>query len=157
MSRLTWADLLIEDLSQDQFRDWSAPWVGIITGTVAPAFMTKFGFWFLRRPEGPVEMLDVFSGQLHRAADSYDAFVREVNEQWWQEVYLLSELVYELHQAGKVPGPGQCYALAPHPALGGPNPANGEAVDPRFVLVLDVVVWQSICARSLGLGPEATS
>ena len=68
-------------------------------------------------------------------------------------MYLLSELVLRLHEAGKVPGPGQCYALAPPPALGGPNPANGEAVDPRFVLVVDVAVWQSICAQSVGLGP----
>src|SRR5437763_688889 len=151
MSRLTWADLLIEDITPDQFRAWIAPWAGVVTGTVAPAFLSKFGFWFLRRPAGHVEMLDVFTGQLHRAADSYDEFVREVNEQWWQEVYLLSELVLKLHEAGKVPGPSQCYALAPHPALGGPNPANGEAVDPRFVLVTDVVVWQSICAQSLGL------
>lgn len=100
----------------------------------------------------PVEMLDVFTGRLDRVADTYEAFVREVNEPWWQEVYLLSELVYQLHQAGKVPGPGQCYAL-PHPALGGPNPANGEVLDPRFVLVVDVEVWQAICARSVGLGP----
>jgi hypothetical protein len=97
-------------------------------------------------------LLNVFSGQLEQIADSYDAFIGEVNEQWWQEVYILSKLVYQLHEAGKVPGPGQCYALAPHPALGGPNPVNGDAVDPRFVMLTDVVVWQSICAQFVGLG-----
>ena len=155
MSRLTWPDLLIEDISSEQFRDWLAPWAGVVSGRVAPALLSKFGFWFLRRPEGHVELLDVCTGQLDRAADSYDEFMREVNEPWWQEVYLLSELVLQLHAAGKVPGPGQCYALAPHPALGGPNPANGDAVDPRSVLITDVVVWQSICAQSLGIGPDA--
>jgi hypothetical protein len=155
MSRLTWADLLIDDIAPDQFRDWIEPWAGVVGGTVAPAFLSKFGFWFLRRPAGAVEMLDVFTGQLQPVADSYEAFVREVNEQWWQEVYLLSELVVQLHEAGKVPGPGQCYALAPHPALGGPNPANGEAVDLRFVQVMDVVVWQSLCAQFLGVAPDA--
>mgnify|MGYP006969391880 CR=1 FL=1 len=148
--RLAWADLLIENIGPNQFRDWIAPWSGVVGGRMAPAFMNKFGSWFLRRPEGQVEMLDVFTGQLKRAADTYDAFVREVNEQWWQETYLLSELVYQLHEAGKVSGPGQCYALAPHPALGGPNPANGDVVDPKFVLVTDIPVWQSICAQSLG-------
>ena len=73
-------------------------------------------------------------------------------EQWWQEVYLLSELVYQLHQEAKIPGPGQCYALCPHPALGGPNPANGDAVDPKYVMVMDVTVWESLCAQSLGVG-----
>ena len=155
MSRLTWADLLIDDITPDQFRDWLAPWAGVVGGTVAPAFLSKFGFWFLRRPAGAVEMLDVFTGQLQEVADSYEAFVREVNEQWWQEVYLLSELVLQLHDAGKVPGPGQCYALAPHPALGGPNPAIGEVIDPRFVQVMDVVVWQSLCVQFLGVVADA--
>lgn len=30
-------------------------------------------------------MLDVFTGQLERMADSYEDFIREVNEQWWHE------------------------------------------------------------------------
>ncbi len=87
--------------------------------------------------------------QLERLADTYEEFIREVNEPWWQEAFLLSELVYRLHEAGKIPGPGQCYALAPHPALGGRNPASGEAVDLDFVLVTDISVWQFICAQSL--------
>jgi hypothetical protein len=74
------------------------------------------------------------------------------NEQWWQETYLFSELVLKLHQAEKIPGSGQCYALAPHPALGGPDPFAGDAIDPRFVVVTEVFVWQSICAQSLGVG-----
>jgi hypothetical protein len=147
--RLTWADLLIEDITQDEFQQWMEGWAGVISGRVAPAFMSKFGTWFLRRPEGHVEMLDVFTGTLERMADSYEAFVAEVNEQWWQEAYLLSELVFKLHEAGKVPGPKQCYALAPHPALGGPNPMVGDVVDPRFVMVMDIHVWQSLCAQAV--------
>lgn len=152
MSRLDWSDLLIADITPDEFRDWIAPWSGIVTGRVAPAFLNKFGFWFLRRPEGPVDVLDVFTGELHQAAETYEDFIRDVNEQWWQEVYLLSEQVFELHGAGKVPGPGECYAL-PHPAWGGPNPVNGEKIDPQFVTVMSVRAWQSICAQALGVGP----
>jgi len=151
MTRLTWADLLIDGITPDQFRAWIEPWAGVVAGAGAPAFLNKFGFWFLRRPAGTVEMLDVFTGQLQPVADSYQTLAREVNEQWWQEAYLLSELVLQLHAASKVAGPGQCYALAPHPALGGPNPTSGAAVDPRFVQVMDVKVWQSICAQSLGI------
>lgn len=154
MSRLTWSDLLIEDITPSQFQDWLAPWEGIVAGVVAPALLNKFGSVFLRRPEGHVEMLDVFSGRLARIADTYDAFVRDVNEQWWREIYLLSELVYQLHQAGRVPGPGQCYALVPHPVLGGPNPAYGEAVDPQFVMMMDVGVWQKICGQLFGQAPS---
>jgi len=150
---LTWADLIIEDITPEQFHQWLGPRAGRIGGRVAPAFMSKFGTWFLRRPEGHVGMLDVFTGAVHRMADRYEDFVAEVNQQWWQEVYLLPELVLRLHEAGKVPGPGQCYGLAPHPARGGPNPSNGDTIDPRFVMLLDVAVWQAICAQSVG-GPE---
>ena len=152
MSRLTWDELLVQDIAPEQFRDWLSPWTSIVTGRVAPAFMSKFGFWFLRRPEGQVEMLDVFTGHLERLADTYEDFIGQVNEPWWHEAYLFSELVYQLHQANKVPGPSECYALAPHPALGGPNPSAGDAIEPKFVTVMNVNVWQSICAQSLGVG-----
>ena len=150
MSRLTWSDLIIEDISLEEFQSWIAPWSAVVVGRVAPAFLSRFGFWFLRRPEGQVELLDVFTGELSKLADTYEEFIREVNQQWWQEVYLLSELVDRLHGEGKVPGSRQCYALMPHPRLGGPNPANGEAVDSRYVMVMDVGVWQSLCAQIVG-------
>jgi hypothetical protein len=150
--RLTWADLIIE-VAADDFQRWLVPWSSVIGGRIAPAFMSKFGTWFLRRPEGHVEMFDVFSGEVVRIADSYEQFVAEVNEPWWQESFLLSELVLQLHQQGKVAGAGECYALAPHPALGGPNPLRDEAVDPRFVLVMDIELWQRLCVQSvLGTG-----
>jgi hypothetical protein len=94
-------------------------------------------------------MLDVFTGQVSRVADNYDAFAAEVNDRAWQEVYLLSELVFKLHQEGKVAGTGQCYALVPHPAVGGPNPLAGDAVDTRFVMVMDIGVWQHLCVQSV--------
>ncbi len=150
---LTWTDLLIEDISPEDFRLWIGKWGWLIDGRLAPAFMNKFGSWFLRRPEGHVEMLDVFTGTVERVADSYEDFIAQVNERWWQEFYLLSELVHRLHLAGKVPGPRQCYALAPHPALGGPNPMRNQAVDAQFVMVMDIGVWQSLCSQFVqGLG-----
>jgi hypothetical protein len=153
---LTWADLLIDDISPDDFERWLLPWSPVLGGRVAPAFMSKFGTWFLRRPEGHVEMLDVFTGEVSRVADTYDGFVAQVNDRSWQEVYLLSELVFRLHQGGKVAGPGQCYVLAPHPALGGPNPLAGDSVDTRFVMIMDIGVWQHLCVQSV-LGPGAGS
>ncbi|MDB5388671.1 MAG: hypothetical protein JWM11_4317 [Planctomycetaceae bacterium] len=152
MSRLAWPDLIIESITPERCSDWLAPWTGIASGRVAPVFLNKFGSWFLRRSEGHVEMLDVFTGQLQRIAESYTGFIQEVNEQWWQEFYLHSELVWQLHESDKIPGLGQCYAIAPHPALGGPNPDNGEVVDSKDIIVMDVVVWQSLCAQMLGVG-----
>lgn len=152
--RLTWADLLNTDISADDFERWLLPWSPVIGGRMAPAFMSKFGTWFLRRPEGHVEMLDVFTGEVARVADSYEVFIAEVNDRSWQETYLLSELVFQLHQEAKVAGPGQCYGVAPHPALGGPNPLAGDPVETRYVLVLDSAIWQRLCVQFV-FGSEA--
>lgn len=77
---LTWDDLIIDAIRPEQFRQWIAPWAGVVTGWITPAFLSKFGTWFLRRPEGRVEMLDVFAGAIEKIADSYEAFVAEVNK-----------------------------------------------------------------------------
>jgi hypothetical protein len=132
----TWADLLIEDVTLDDFGRWMSEWGDFIGGQVAPAFMSKFGTWFLRRPQGHVEMLDVFTGGVERMANSYEAFIAEVNQQWWQEVYLLSELVFRLHEVSKIPGPGQ-------------TPMAGQPVDPKFVIVMEIGLWQSLCAQAV--------
>ncbi|MSQ97591.1 MAG: hypothetical protein EXR98_23980 [Gemmataceae bacterium] len=150
--RLAWPDLVIEHISPDDFGAWILEWAGLIEGRIAPAFMNKFGVWFLRRAEGPVEMLDVFSGTVERVAESYEEFVCNVNDPSWQEAYLLSPLVFTLHEAGKIPGDYQCYAVALHPVMGGPNPMAGELVEPRFVTVMDIPVWQSLCAQFVGRG-----
>jgi len=147
--QLTWSDLLIEDITPDEFKRWISEWEGFVVGTFAPAFMSKFGHWFLRRPEEPVDMLDVYTGTVERIADTYETFTAEVNQPWWQEAYLLSDLVFKLHEAGKVPGKGQCYALAPHPSLGGPNPMLDQPVDPRFIMIMDIGLWQSLCVQAI--------
>jgi hypothetical protein len=149
MSRLTWDDLLIREFSQDDCRRWLEPWSWLVGGVLAPEWLNKFGSWFFRRPEGHVEMLDVLTGTIEKVADSYQQFIAFANQPAWQEVYLLSRRVYELHERGTIPGAGQCYALAPHPLLGGPNPISGEPVDPGFVMVMDIGAWQFFCSQLL--------
>ena len=101
-----------------------------------------------------VDMLDVFSGDVERVADTYEAFVASVNDPAWQEVYLLSKLVYELHESGAVPGPGECYAVAPPAPFGGPHPMGGDVVTASQVMVLRVAAWQSICAQAVRAAAE---
>jgi len=148
--KLTWKDLIVEDVSPKEFADWMRPWSGVVSGRVALAFLNRFGVWFLRRPEGPVDMLDVLTGTVERVADNHEAFIAEVNGVGWQETYLASKVVLALHQVGKVPGPKQCYAVTPPVALGGPNPMAGERVPVENVMVMDIPIWQSLCAQALG-------
>jgi hypothetical protein len=99
-------------------------------------------------------MLDVFSGDVERVADTYEALVANVNEPAWQEVYLLSKLVYELRHSGAVPGPGECYAVVPPAPFGGPNPMAGDLVIASQVMVMGVAAWQAICAQAVKAAAE---
>ena len=84
--KLTWNDLLIEDITPEEGAQWLGNWSGLFTDRVAPAFMNKFGTWFLRRPNGTVDMLDVFSGDIERVAESNEDLVAKTNDPAWQNV-----------------------------------------------------------------------
>ena len=133
---LGWDDLLIQDVADDDIERWIAEWRGLVAGPIAVAFLNKFGVWFLLR-------------DIERVADTYEALVANVNDRAWQEVYLLSKLVYEIRQSGAVPGPGECYAVVPPAPFGGPNPMGGELVTASQVMVMRVAAWQAICAQAV--------
>jgi hypothetical protein len=151
MTRLSWADLLIEDVDADTAATLLEPWADLLDDRVALIFLNRFGCCFLKSFSGPVLELDVLSGEISEVAPSYERFVRDVNDRAWHEQHLLSLLVAKLHSFDKIPGPQQCYALAPHPALGGPNPRLGDNIDPRFVTIMDLRTWLWICAQALRL------
>jgi hypothetical protein len=71
-------------------------------------------------------------------------FTTLVNNQQWQEVHLLSLLVLQLHERSLIPGPGQCYGFAPHPAFAG-------KIELNTAIVLDIPVWQAICAQAFAV------
>ena len=139
-TKLTWDDLLIQNISESDARTWLGYWAGMVGGRVAPVFMSKFGDWFLRRPDGGTDELSVIEGTYSRVASTPEEFASLVNTQAWQEKHLLSFQVAQLHERGTIPGPGQCYAFAPHPAFSG-------RIDIERVMLMDIGVWQHICAQ----------
>jgi hypothetical protein len=145
---------VIEDTADLDLETWLADWRGILAGPAAVIFLNKFGVWFLRRPDGTVDMLDVFSGDVERVTDTYDAFAASVNDRAWQEVYLLSKLVAELHGSGAIPGPGEGYAVVPPAPFGGPNPMGGDVVSPGQVMVMRMGAWQATCAQAVRAAAE---
>jgi hypothetical protein len=138
--KLQWNDLFIEDLEPVTFSRWLDEWSWLLSGPVAPLFLSKFGDWFLRRPDGTTDMINVLDGTLEQVAVTPEEFLRNVNQREWQENYLLSELVFELHQRGKVPARGECYGFAPHPLFTG-------RLDVDLVMVMNLGAWQAICAQ----------
>jgi hypothetical protein len=138
--KLTWDDLLIQKFSESDVREWLGYWSGMIGGRLAPVSMSMFGDWFLRRPDGSTEELSVIEGTRSVVASTPQEFASFVNTQAWQEEHLLSLHVLKLRERGVIPGPGQCYAFSPHPALYG-------RIDIDRVMLMDIGVWQSICAQ----------
>ena len=141
--KLTWDDLLIQNFTESDVSTWLGNWSvsGRITGRVAPIFLSKFGDWFLRRPDGGTDEFSVIEGTYSQIASTPEEFAALVNTQAWQEQHLLSLLVAQLHERGIIPPPGQCYALAPHPVLLG-------RIDIGRALLMDINVWQSICSQT---------
>jgi hypothetical protein len=139
-AKLTWDDLLIQNIAPAEAARCLGLWGHLVQGRVAPVFMSKFGDWFLRRPDGATVELSVIEGAFETVAQTPQEFSALANTQDWQELHLLSLHVHALHQRGLVPGPGQCYGFAPHPAFTG-------KIDVSTAMVMDILVWQSISAQ----------
>ncbi|RYD69983.1 MAG: hypothetical protein EOP84_27450 [Verrucomicrobiaceae bacterium] len=138
---LTWDDLIIQDIPPAEAQSWIAPWSHMISGQFAPIFMSKFGDWFLRRPDDSTDELSIIEGTLVRIAATAEEFASLVNNAQWQEQHLLSSHVAQLHQRGLIPGRGQCYGFAPHPILTG-------RINIDSAQVMSISVWQFIAAQS---------
>jgi hypothetical protein len=141
MAKLSWNDLIIQDMKPADCADWLRGWSHLTRGRVAPVFMSKFGDWFLRGPDGSTIELSVIEGTMTAIAKTTAEFSALVNSQQWQEVHLLSLLVLQLHERALIPGSGHCYGFTPHPAFTG-------RIELNSAVVLDIPVWQSICAQT---------
>lgn len=144
---LRWDDLIVDDLTPEEMRQWLGEWSWLIPGDLRPVFLSKFGDWFLRCPDGSIQMLSVLEGKLLPIAASAEEFHSAVNSTEWQEKYFRSHLVEELHGEGRVPGRGKCYAFAPHPCLGG-------SIGRQQVIVVDIPVWQQFCSQFFRPSPR---
>jgi hypothetical protein len=138
---LTWDDLLIQNISQADAKEWLGYWSGWISGAVAPIFMSKFGDWFLRSQDGSTVELSVIEGTVQKIASTPGEFAASVNSKEWQETHLLSKHILDLHSRGIVPAARQCYGLAPHPTFLG-------KIDIDRATLMDIGVWQHICAQT---------
>lgn len=137
--------------------EWLEPWRWCLPGTFTPLFLSRFGCWFLKRPDGSVDMLDVFFGHVEPVAGSEAELRIAVDEPAWQATYLLSDFVYRLQGAGKFAPGISCYAFAPHPAVGGPDPWGQTLLETDAVMIMDAPVWQGLCSQFVLASRDAHS
>ena len=138
--KLTWDDLIIQGFPNDDTQRCIAPWAHLLRGKFTPLFMSKFGDWFLRRPDGSTDELSVIEGTVQCVARTPGEFAEIVNRVEWQEEHLLSRLVAQLHERGLIPGAGECYGFAPHPVFTG-------HIEIEHARLMTLYVWQALAAQ----------
>ena len=141
---VTWDDLLIPIETTDPAR-CLAPWSGVINSSCRPVAVSAFGDWFLQLPDESVRHLCMIEGTFEQVARDFSDFQIAMNTQSWQERYLLSQLCLTLKEQNKSRTGSQAFAFQIHPRLG------GAAVSGN-VVILDLFLWNSICAQVFGLG-----
>ena len=147
-------ELLIDAAAHPDISDWFAVWDTILpkrlAGEVrAPLFASRFGTLFYALPDGSCHMLDVFFGEVQELAPDTATLAEFVRNPAWQETYLLAASVRALAAAGIVARGTECYAIAPHPAVGGPDPWAEDVLDTAAIMVLEGARWQEQCVDFL--------
>jgi hypothetical protein len=141
--KLTWDDLTVGDLTPDEMNRWLPQWYWLVSGELAPIFLSRFGNWFLRRRDGSTDELDVCDGILTRIAATPAEFDAMVNTPEWQEQHLYSALVLKYRRQGIIARGRDAIAFVPHPIF-------APSIDQCKVITLDMGAWQAICCQSLG-------
>ncbi len=155
---LPWKDLVVEAAPEAEARSWLEPWAELLChGAFRVLFLNRFGCAFLERPDGRVEMLDVFYGQLEPLAASGAEFAEMVGDPAWREVYLLADYVVRLHAAGKVAGDEEALRTrrrrrSPAGPIPGPTGCGAESA-----MVLPVAALQRLYADHVNKAAEPPS
>lgn len=144
---MTWNDLFV-DASLLDFNALLSQWPGLEAGEIRPIGASVFGNLFFELRSGEVMKLDVLEGGVHPVAHSFQQFGEFMNSPEWQEQNLLSQGVALLIERGISRGRDQFFGFVPHPSFLG-------KIDWSRVMPLDAVVWNSICAQTLGTAPVA--
>jgi hypothetical protein len=140
--KLTWGDLIVDQVTPEESASWLVDWQWLGLGRIAPIFLSRFGNWFFHRPDGSVHMLEVTEAAVEQVAPDFASFQAAVNRREWQEQFFYSALVLKYRRQGIVALERQAIGLAPHPVL-------VDSIDKCKAMVLDMVIWQSICGQTM--------
>lgn len=121
---LTWTDLAFR-LDEEQAEEAARAWRRLLPEPWRPLICSMFGGIFLEKQSGGVFRLERGTGEIERVAPdaaAFDAFLGGPRDDAWLETiddWFLVPLVGQLHEAGKVRGPGQCYGATILPIFEG--------------------------------------
>jgi hypothetical protein len=138
--RFTWEDIIVDNVTPDEATAWAADWDWFLTGQFYPVFLSRFGNWFLRRPDGSTEFFEINEVTIETIAQTPEEFQACVNKLEWQEQYLYSALVMQYRRQGVVALGRDGIAFVPHPSF-------VESLDACKVMVMSMNVLQSISGQ----------
>jgi hypothetical protein len=127
---INWRDISFQ-LEPEVAQDVASAWAWLVPEPWSPVICSKVPGIFLEKSDGEVHWLDTGTGLIGKVADTREGFEDllsaspDLVEEWF-----LPGLVDQLHAAGKIAGPGQCYGFTVLPIF-----AEGKyKVDNMFVL-----------------------
>lgn len=110
---VAWSSLTFAP-SPEALRELQTSWAWLLREPFTPVVFSSLGDVFIELDSGGVWWLNTGTAELARVADSGAHFENLLNSALADE-WFLPKLVAELHAAGKVPGPGECYTFVTLP------------------------------------------
>ena len=112
MSRIGWSDLTLTP-DEASLRTLRQSWNWLLGKDWSPVLFSILGDVFLRH-EKQVEWLNTGTGEITAVSEDEEAF-REALATERADDWFMPGLVSALHEAGKRPGPGECFTYAIYP------------------------------------------
>src|SRR5436190_2405871 len=102
--------------NQDAIDRLAEAWAWLLKEPFVPVLFTALGDMFFEPDTGGVWWLNTGTAELTRVADSVDDFHEKLGDEI-ASVWLMPALVEQLHAAGKIPEPGECYTYVTLPVF----------------------------------------
>ena len=100
----------------EAIEELGASWGWLLKEPFTPLLFSTMGDMFFERKSGGVFWLNTGTGEVTKVAETPEHFrnllAGELADEWF-----LPRLVEQLHNAGKIPGPGCCYTFVTLPIL----------------------------------------
>jgi len=112
---VAWSSLIFAP-PPEALQELGASWGWLLREPFTPVLFSSLGDVFVEPDSGGVWWLNTGTADLTRVADSVLHFERLLNSELADE-WLLPNLVGQLHAAGKVPRPDECYTFVTLPVF----------------------------------------
>jgi hypothetical protein len=102
--------------NQDAIERLAEAWAWLLKEPFRPVLFSVVGDMFFEPDSGGIWWLNMGTAEITRVADSVEHFHEQLRTELADE-WLMPALVEELHAAGKIPEPGECYTYVTLPVF----------------------------------------